>query len=271
MSLRALSRPFVALHRFLFRRAGIRRLMIEWSEACDVTMAVDDKEPPIRLHVASRMENQRTSGFFDKEPDTIAWLDQLQPGDLFVDIGANIGVYSLYAAARRGARVLAFEPESQNYAALNRNIHVNRLGHAISALPIALSDQSGPTVLNLTAFRTGGSHSTVDEAVGEGGGAFSPAFVQGTVSETLDAVLAALDGGAPRFVKIDVDGAEARVIAGMAQLLGSGTLEQVLIELAPEQDSTDAEIATTLNTAGYTAGPPAWLYHGRGNHIFRRT
>ena len=77
MSLRTLSRPFIAAHRFLFLQAKIRRLMIEWSEACDLTMAVDDLQPQIRLHMSSNMENQRVSGFFDKEPDTIAWLDQL--------------------------------------------------------------------------------------------------------------------------------------------------------------------------------------------------
>ena len=76
-----------------------------------------------------------------KEPDTINWLDDyLEAGDTFYDIGANIGVYSLYAA-QKGNSVIAIEPESSSYAVLNRNIHLNGYSKTIYALNLALYNQ----------------------------------------------------------------------------------------------------------------------------------
>lgn len=270
MMLGALANPLIRVFEWLYRHPGLRRLMVEAKERFDDRVLVDQQHPPIRLHVASRMEHQRAQGFFSKEADTIAWLDELQADELFVDIGANVGVYTLYAAIRRRAKVLAFEPESQNFAALNRNINANRLMDRVVAYPVALSDTDGPTVLHLSRFASGASHHSVDEPVGEGGREFKAAFRQGTVSKTLDEIIATLSpDAAPRFVKIDVDGAEARVVAGMKALLGRPELEQILIELAPA-DETEATIFTLLETAGFIAGPPAWEYNGRGNYIFRR-
>lgn len=270
----ALASPFLRLGELFYRRPGLRRLMVEARDRFDDRVRVDIGKrrgnPPIWVHVTSPMEHQRATGFFSKEPDTIGWLDQLRDGDLFVDIGANIGVYTLYAAVRRGARVLAFEPEAQNFAALNRNIYANGMTDRVTAFPVALSDTDGPTLLHLSRVALGASHHSVDQAVGEGGRAFEAAYRQGTVSTTLDRMLAVLnENQPPRFVKIDVDGAEARVVAGMADTLGDAGCEQVLIELAPAE-ATEAEIMTRLEAEGFQAGPPAWEYHGRGNYIFRR-
>lgn len=270
MSLRALARPLICGLSALYRRPGARRLMVEAIEEFDAAVPVDDRDPPIRLHVASRMEHQRATTFHGKEPDTIQWLDRLAPGDLFVDIGANIGVYSLYAAMRRGARVFAFEPGAQNFAALNRNIHLNGANDKVLAFPIAASDSAGATVLNLSRFEVGGSHNSVDEPIGEGGDRFRPAFVQGAVADRLDALLGAWDGApVPRFVKIDVDGIEPRVVAGMGDLLADKRLEEILIEMNPEEEN-GRRILDLLAPHGFAAGPPAWTKNGRGNHIFRR-
>ena len=72
----------------------------------------------IDLLVTSEIEHYRADTYASKEPDTLDWLDaELNDEDVFFDIGANIGVYSLYAAAlNAGCRVFAFEPEAQNFA-----------------------------------------------------------------------------------------------------------------------------------------------------------
>lgn len=61
----------------------------------------------------------RVRSFFDKEPDTIEWLAEINPGEVYIDVGANVGMYAIWAAKTTGARVVAFEPESQNFALLN--------------------------------------------------------------------------------------------------------------------------------------------------------
>ena len=81
---------------------------------------------------------------FSKEPTTIPWLEAIRADETLVDIGANIGLYSIYAAAYTGCRVYAFEPEALNYAELNKNVFVNDLHGRVSAFCIAMSDEQNP-------------------------------------------------------------------------------------------------------------------------------
>ena len=72
---------------------------------------------------------------------TLAWIDEIGECSCLWDIGANVGVFSLYAALRPQVRVIAFEPGGGNYAALNRNIELNRMSSQISAYCIALAGE----------------------------------------------------------------------------------------------------------------------------------
>ena len=69
----------------------------------------------------------RANTFDTEEPETIGWLDTLAADDILWDVGANVGMYSIYAARFRRCKVIAFEPESQNFAVLVRNISLNGL------------------------------------------------------------------------------------------------------------------------------------------------
>jgi hypothetical protein len=74
----------------------------------------------------------------EREPETIAWIDDFLMPSRFWDIGANVGTYVLYAALRPGVAVLAFEPAAASYAALCRNIEANRCDdHAAENAPTA--------------------------------------------------------------------------------------------------------------------------------------
>ncbi|MFN9490193.1 MAG: FkbM family methyltransferase, partial [Betaproteobacteria bacterium] len=70
----------------------------------------------------SQMTRWRVDSIYDKEPWTLEWIASFKPGEIVVDCGANVGMYTIWAAATRRTRVYAFEPEAQNYALLNRNI-----------------------------------------------------------------------------------------------------------------------------------------------------
>src|SRR5919106_6075149 len=67
----------------------------------------------------------RVQSIYEKEPWTLEWIASFEPASILVDVGANVGMYTIWAAATRRARVYAFEPEAQNYATLNRNIMLN--------------------------------------------------------------------------------------------------------------------------------------------------
>ena len=95
----------------------------------------------LRYATPNKMCLWRAKTLATKEPSTIGWLDSLQPDAPLLDVGANVGMYSIYAAVVRRSRVFAFEPESQNYALLCRNIVLNEASGRIVAWSAALSDR----------------------------------------------------------------------------------------------------------------------------------
>ena len=111
----------------------------------------------VAFYMPSQMTAMRFNTLFTKEPETISWIGGFVPGKVLVDIGANVGMYTIWAAKHRQMDVFAFEPEAQNYAVLNRNIRLNSLDDQVLAFPAAISDKPGFSVLNLGDLRTGGS------------------------------------------------------------------------------------------------------------------
>lgn len=242
--------------------------------------------PAIALQVDGRQlvyntPNQATAWrvqtLFTKEPDTIAWLNGFTPGCTLYDIGANVGMYSVYAAAVRNVRVLAFEPESQNFALLNRNIFANRLGPQVTAYPVALSDAAGLDLLHLSQFMPGGSCHNYGEELNADGKPFRPAFSQGCIAVTLDELVERHGFPAPDHVKIDVDGIEHKVIAGARRALASGRVQSVLVEINTNRDD-HMGVVRAMEALGYRWSPEQvaqavrteGAFKGTGNYIFHR-
>lgn len=217
-------------------------------------------------HVAWRVSSLQT-----KEADTYAWVNAMDPADTLIDIGANIGQYSLLAA-KRGVRVHAFEPESQNFALLVRNIAINNLGSFITPWPVALSDHLSMEVLHLSSIVAGGSCHAYGEPISFTGERKDFPYRQGSISTTLDHFCARY--GTPTHIKIDVDGFEHLVIAGGLETIRH--CKSILIEINtnyPEHMKL-VELMTTrygftyddeqVLAARRTEGP----FKGVGNYIF---
>ncbi len=188
-------------------------------------IVVDNKQ--ILYEVSNPTLMMRAQSLFTKEPDTIHWLNQLPAEDTFIDIGANVGMYTIYAAAVRGMNVVAFEPESQNYAVLNRNIYMNQLKN-VQAYLLGISDTSGFSELYLSAFNAGGSCHTVGASVNHRLERRESPYVQHTYAMTLDDYFS---GYYPDsfHIKIDVDGIEHLVLDGMSETLQN--CQSVLVEV----------------------------------------
>lgn len=153
------------------------------------------------------------------EPNEFAFLDRvLKPGMVFVDVGANDGYFTLFAARRVGpsGRVVAAEPSSRERAHLQRNLGRNGLDN-VTVVPAAIGATSGLADLHL-AHGVHAGHNTLGSFVHDD---VVRASLERVPIEPLDSVMARL--GLPRvdFVKIDVEGAEARVIAGAMTVLTS--------------------------------------------------
>jgi FkbM family methyltransferase len=206
--------------------------------------AEEDRQPPTmtvvrgqhHLHYVTPNKTcaWRVKTLATKEPSTIAWLDSLAPGAPLLDVGANVGMYSIYAAVVRRSQVFAFEPESQNYALLCQNIVLNKVSERVLAWPAALSDRAGFDRLYLSAFEPGGSCHAFGEARDPFLKPMRSPFVQGSFATTIDSLVAAGTLPVPAAIKIDVDGFEHRVIVGASRTLQEPGLASLLIEINPQ-------------------------------------
>lgn len=167
-------------------------------------------------------------------------LHALRPDDLFVDVGANMGVYTVIAAGACGARVVAFEPGDAARAEWEGNVALNGLAGRARCLSVGVSDRA--TTLRFSVEKNDANHVIVE------GDTETPAATIETV--TLDAVLA---DEQPLVLKIDTEGWETPVIRGAAGLLRDH-VGAVIVELngsgAPFGFSDD-EPHTLLTAAGF--------------------
>lgn len=214
----------------------------------------------------------RVSSLDTKEPDTIAWLMGMRSGETLWDVGANMGQYSLIAA-KLGLKVHAFEPESQNFALLCRNIGINNLGEVVTAWPQALSDASGFDYFYVQSLQVGGSCSSYGASVNFHLQEKQYAVKQGASAITGDEFSDKY--GPPTHIKIDVDGLEHKVLAGMGGTLP--IVRSVLVEVntaLPEHMNIyglmeDHGLFPDVETAN-TARRKDGAFEGIGNVIFYR-
>ncbi len=148
----------------------------------------------------------------------------LAPGETFVDVGANLGYFTVIAAEAvgRSGRVFAFEPEPDNFALLTRNLALNGFHHA-TCHKTAVSDREGLATLHRKPENKG-AHSLVGEP-GTGEDLSVPVT-------TLDTALR--DAGPVHMVKIDVQGTDLNVLLGMQELIASQDRPpRILMEFSP--------------------------------------
>ena len=195
---------------------------------------LDFPDCDIWIRASSPAEKNWRARSCAKEPWTVEWLrGAIRPGEVLYDVGANVGTFALVAAKHAQARVLAFEPGYANFARLCDNIQLNGCQHAIVPVPLPLVERSGLVGFTYRGTEPGQSRHKLKSEPWRfrGPAAGSTRYEQPLLAMTLDAMIAAFDLPHPHHLKIDVDGAEARVLAGALDTLRSETLRTVLIEV----------------------------------------
>lgn len=219
----------------------------------------------------------RVDSLFQKEPITIEWIAGFAAGEVLVDIGANVGMYTVWAAKTRQVKVVAFEPEAQNYALLNRNIVLNGLGERVKAYCLGLSDQAGYSELHLSALGVGGSCHSLGERIDFKHEPMNPVFSQGCISARLDDLVAQGAVPLPHHIKLDVDGIEPKVIAGARRVLTNRTVRSLLIET--NQNLPDhMQMVAELEALGFRYDPAqvaaaerkSGSFKGVAEYVFKR-
>ena len=180
----------------------------------------------IRINISSSIELWRARTYSTKEPETINWIDGFKKNEVFFDVGANIGLYSIYAA-KKNCKVYSFEPSSNNFSSLVKNITLNNL--TIYPFGFAISNSEKVSSINLVSTIEGDSQHNLFEK----DKFYSRNFIfkQGIFMTTLDNLIYKYKFSIPNHIKIDVDGNERKILLGGKKLLKSKKLRSIMIEI----------------------------------------
>jgi FkbM family methyltransferase len=182
----------------------------------DLHLSVNDFDGDLKMKVDVReiigINLWHRPGLFEKNERKL-FCDAIAPGCAVLDVGANVGIYTLLAA-KRGARVFAIEPDPRNVELLRHHVHLNGFDDRVTIFPIAVGDQEG----TVTLFRAPGNsgHSNLFEGV-------DPVRVP---CKTIDSL------GLPPIdvCKMDIEGNELRALQGMEATIQSSPRMKMLTE-----------------------------------------
>jgi FkbM family methyltransferase len=202
---------------------------------------LDYEHADINMRVTTKGELVRLRGCA-KEPFTIQWIhSRIGAGEVFYDIGANVGVYSLVAAKKPGggARVFAFEASYATVASLCENIILNDLAAQITPMPIALADATAMNVFSLRDLKAGAARHALGYDPPEDGPTL---YQQPVLMYALDDLIERFDLPLPAHIKLDVDGGELAVLRGASRTLTSPVLRSILVEVSTEQSGAVTDL-----------------------------
>lgn len=220
------------------------------NNARNQTQRVDHAGVGLIFSVPNPQNKYRADSFSTKEPETLEWIDGLPEGSVLWDIGANVGLYSCYAAKRRGVRVFAFEPSVFNLESLARNIYLNGLVERITIVPLPLSDALAVNRLNMTSTEWGGAMSTFGQDYGHDGEIMHKVFEIPTIGLSMIDAVELLKIPQPNYIKMDVDGIEHLILKGGIPILSK--TQGVIIEINDQFASQAREADLYLQQAGFS-------------------
>lgn len=194
------------------------------------------------------LNEYRIQSFATKEPETLEWIKSFNEGATFWDVGANVGLYSCYAAKLKRCNVVAFEPSVFNLELLARNIFANELGEFVCIFTLPLNNENSLNTMKMSSTRWGGALSTFAHEFGQDGKEFLDVFNYRTYGMKMDDVVTCFGFKPPNYLKIDVDGIEHIILQGGSDILAS--VDSVLLEINDDFQMQAEFTAQALNDAG---------------------
>jgi FkbM family methyltransferase len=237
------------------------------------TTWLDYDKAEIRLVADNGMSFQRSNSC-KKEPETVQWIEEnVKKSDVFYDIGANVGAYSLVADkfCNGGIKVYAFEPSFSTFQLLCKNIIMNNCQKSIFPYMICLSEKEQLQTLNYFSVDAGQSrHTTGNNYIDCMGENFTPEYSQYIFGYRIDFLVKRWGFAPPNLVKLDVDGTELDILRGASETLRNGTVRSILVEVSTEE-LQGQQVVSFLNEAGFTLEKE--VKHGTtaiSNLVFKR-
>ena len=208
----------------------------------------------IKFFSPNEIVQYRVATYFSKEPETLEWIDNFTEKEnlIFWDIGANIGLYSIYAATKHNKlKVFAFEPSTNNLPILTRNIHINNLSENIIVNQFPLTNKKNVfMMMRENEFNEGGGLHMFGEKKNFEGKEFGQNNykIYGT---TIDYLLENKILELPDYIKMDVDGIEHLILQGAQKFLADKKIKSISIELYEKNEVQMKEAFKILENNGF--------------------
>jgi len=165
----------------------------------------------------------------------LEWIDSFEKKDnlIFWDIGANIGLYSIYNSLKHPkTTTIAFEPSSSNLRVLTRNISINNLEKNIKLVPLPLTNKDNIfQEMNEGNFIEGGALNSFGEKFNFEGKEFNPTMKYSLLGTTMNYFIENSILDIPDYIKIDVDGIEHFILEGGDKFLNNQKVKSLSIEI----------------------------------------
>ena len=239
---------------------------------------IQTKSGPLKIHCPNETSRLRSKRALIREVETIEWINSFSKGDVFWDIGSNIGVFSLYAAKVPEATVVSFEILPWNCAALENNLTLNELHDKVSVFGFGVSDKVETIPVNIPeqASMFGGAGGQIKRTVDTHGRPFKPMYTMNALGYTMDELTKIPGIPFPTHIKMDIDGNEDKAIAGAEKTLSDPRLKSLMFELELEGRDAVLEIIskhnfTLVKACSSVTGEAFDSTKNGGNHFFIRS
>ena len=206
----------------------------------------------LEFFTPNTMCQMRAETFSTKEPEILKWIDEHGGESNFWDIGANIGLYSIYYAKSQPGTVVSFEPSVFNLKQLAKNITINKLSDKIGLVPIPLSDASGYNKFIISSTEEGSAQNAFGVNHGFDGNQIVNNIEYRVMGLSGDKLIEAeLIKDIPKLIKIDVDGIEHMILKGMKNVLRAKECYSVFVEVNDEFEEQAEGVKDILEECGF--------------------
>ena len=207
----------------------------------------------LKFYTPNWLCRYRADTFSIKEPETLEWIDKNGCDGAFFDIGANVGLYSIYYGMTKKGNVYSFEPSVFNLALLTKNINANNLQGKVNVIANPLTETNQFADFSLSSTEQGGALSAFGVNYGYDGKPLEKMFSYQTLGFSLDFLCGSgIINEHPRMIKIDVDGIEHLILRGALNTLSSPVCRTVLVEVSNIFKVQAEEVSRILTACGFT-------------------
>ena len=253
---------------FFYGKSYLVRLPFYFSKLLYKNLEIVDGKIKLKFVNLGSKSFFRVKSIFEKEPMTINWINKFKKNNIFWDIGANIGIYTIYAVIKSKVKVYAFEPMPLNYKNLCLNISLNKLIDKITPFCLVLNDKNIFSYLYIRWLEEGFAGTSFNK----------PLEISNTrglkirqFCTNIDTLVYKLGVPCPNYLKIDVDGNEFSILKGAQKVIKNKKFKSLNIEIFSGGLSLEKKKKVEKPIINYLRNHNLYLFKNeRHNYIFTR-